>query len=53
MKKIQLIIILSILTLINTSCSSDNDSDETQNDLGNFLKSRVYLNPSSGAPNYD
>ena len=53
MKKTQLIIILSILTIINISCSSDNDSDDVQNDLGKFLKSRIYLNPSSGAPNYD
>lgn len=53
MKKIQVIFILSVLTLIYTSCSSDNDSDEPQNDLGKFLKSRVYLKSPSGAPNYD
>lgn len=53
MKKALLIIIVSVVTIINISCSSDNDIVENQNSSEKLLKSRVYLNPSSGAPNYN
>lgn len=52
MKTNQLIIIL-IINLIITACSSDDGNNENSNDSGKFLKSRIYLNLPSDAPNYD
>lgn len=52
MKKNQFIIII-IINLIISSCSSENSTTENSNDSGKFLKSRIYLNLPSDAPNYD
>jgi len=48
MKKIQLIIAIIIATFVNTSCSSEDNNFSEK-----LLKSKVYLNLPSGAPNYD
>jgi uncharacterized protein YcfL len=52
MKKNQLLILI-IINVIISSCSSNNETNEISNDLGKLLKSRIYLNLPSDAPNYD
>lgn len=53
MNKFQLTVILTSMTIINFSCSSNNDDNGALNEAGKLLKSKVYLNPPSDAPNYD
>lgn len=46
-------IFLILIVLFNLSCSSDDDSEESALENAKYIKSRIYTNLPSDAPNYD